>query len=45
MFNEEPLTIKEICDAYKCTSIQLRSALEKNHVREIVLEQIQYEKE
>ena len=45
MFNPCPLTVKEICDAYDISAVQLRSALEKNHVREIVLEQVYFEEQ
>ena len=42
-FNPNPATIQEICDYYGWTLIQLRSALEKNYIGEIVHEAVEYE--
>ena len=42
-FNPNPSTIAEICKYYGWTSKQLRSALEKNYIAEIIQEAIDYE--
>ena len=44
-YNSDPLTIKEICEYHGWTLKQLRSALEKNYVAEIIQDAIDYEKE
>ena len=42
-FNPYPFTFKEICKHYGWTEIQLRSVLEKNYIKEIIDDQIEYE--